>query len=262
VSPVRGPFTLAERPDLIDGVRGSGLDGELSWPSFYDGSRAGRLYWGRHYTELAEYVVVFTDDNDDVRAVGHSAPMAWDGDPETLPTGWDAVLKAAFSLAGRPPAVSALSAVAHPDIRGTGMGYTIVTAMRENATRLAAERFVAPVRPSLKARHPLVPIERYIEWSRADGSHFDPWLRVHLRLGARILKVAPRSMIVEGRLADWTRWTGLAFPRSGDYVVPGALMPITVDVENDHGRYVEPNVWVEHQLGDPASTPVPDRGSP
>jgi hypothetical protein len=29
-------------------------------------------------------------------------------------------------------------------------------------------------------------------------------------------------MTIPGMLADWEGWTGLTFPESGDYVVPGA----------------------------------------
>ena len=41
----------------------------------------------------------------------------------------------------------------------------------------------------------------------------------------------------------------MAFPESGDYVVPGALQPVAVDRERDVGRYEEPNVWVRHRIG-------------
>jgi hypothetical protein len=38
----------------------------------------------------------------------------------------------------------------------------------------------------------------------------------------------------------------MKFPQSGQYVVKGALNPITMDVEKDRGIYVEPNVWLVH----------------
>lgn len=43
-------------------------------------------------------------------------------------------------------------------------------------------------------------------------------------------------------------WTGLRFPESGAYVVPGALTPVTIDREADRGEYVEPNVWMRHAV--------------
>ena len=40
----------------------------------------------------------------------------------------------------------------------------------------------------------------------------------------------------------------LAFDRDGDVVVPGALVPVHCDTAHDHAVYVEPNVWVRHDL--------------
>jgi hypothetical protein len=94
----------------------------------------------------------------------------------------------------------------------------------------------------------LTPIGRYVHWERDDGLPFDPWLRVHARLGAEILGIAPASMDIRGTVGDWEAWTGMAFPESGEYVVPGALVPVTIDCEADLGVYVEPNVWMSHPV--------------
>jgi hypothetical protein len=50
-----------------------------------------------------------------------------------------------------------------------------------------------------------------------------------------------------GAVSEWEGWTGLAFPSSGQYVIPGGLSTLRIDRENDHGRYVEPNAWVRHR---------------
>jgi hypothetical protein len=49
-------------------------------------------------------------------------------------------------------------------------------------------------------------------------------------------------------LAEWREWTGLPFDTTGDVIVPKALVPVHVDVTHDHAVYVEPNVWVQHDL--------------
>jgi hypothetical protein len=108
------------------------------------------------------------------------------------------------------------------------------------------DTLIAPVRPTLKHRYPLTPIERYLSWRRPDGTHLDPWLRTHERLGADIVKVAPESVVVTASVAEWEEWTEMALPESGAYVVSGALVPIEIDRERDEGVYVEPNVWMVH----------------
>ena len=107
---------------------------------------------------------------------------------------------------------------------------------------------VAPVRPTGKPDYPLASLADYVGWRRSDGTAFDPWIRVHERLGATLVGDAPRSMVVEGSIADWESWTGMRFQQSGDYVVPHAFQPIAFDLEADRAVYVEPNVWMEHAL--------------
>ena len=75
-----------------------------------------------------------------------------------------------------------------------------------------------------------------------------PWLRVHARLGARILKPCHEAMTIPGTRSEWEAWTGLKFPQSGRYVISGALNPMEMDLENDRGLYVEPNVWMVHEI--------------
>ena len=76
-----------------------------------------------------------------------------------------------------------------------------------------------------------------------------PWLRTHERLGAEIVKVAPQSTSAPGSVAEWEEWAQMAFPETGAYVVPGALVPVEIDRERDEGLYVEPNVWMVHSAG-------------
>ena len=42
-------------------------------------------------------------------------------------------------------------------------------------------------------------------------------------------------MMIPGTVADWEEWTGMQFPETGTYVVPGALQPVEIDVESDAG---------------------------
>ena len=93
---------------------------------------------------------------------------------------------------------------------------------------------------------PLIPIDRYAAWRRADGLLFDPWMRVHERLGATVLKPEPRSLRITGTVAEWEEWTSMSFPESGEYWFPRALATLAVDRGSDHAEYWEPNVWMEH----------------
>jgi hypothetical protein len=114
-----------------------------------------------------------------------------------------------------------------------------VRAMADIARRQGLDALIAPVRPSWKERYPLVPIERYACWRRPDGRLFDPWMRVHERLGAAVLKPEPRSLRITGITAEWESWTGMAFPDSGDYSDNGWTWP---DQPHACGRWLP--IWL------------------
>jgi hypothetical protein len=81
---------------------------------------------------------------------------------------------------------------------------------------------------------------------RDDALPFDPWLRVHTRLGATILRPEPQSMRIEGPIDDWERWTDMIFPEDGEYIFPSGLAPLRV--HDGVGSYWEPNVWMLHDV--------------
>jgi hypothetical protein len=148
----------------------------------------------------------------------------------------------------RPNTLSALAAIVTASHQRRGLSAQILRAMRSLAQERGMHSLVAPVRPTLKSAYPLTPIERYVRWKRDDGSLFDPWLRLHHRLGAGIMKLMPSALVVTGTVAELEEWTGMRIPESGEYVVPGALQPVLIDRNRDVGRYEDPNVWMRHPV--------------
>jgi GNAT superfamily N-acetyltransferase len=208
-----------------------------------------KRWFGRVVAEYAEFLFyAWDDEREEVIGVGHAIPATWDGDITSLPAGgFDAVIDARFASEPAPPNVlCALGITIAPEYRGHGLSRRMIQRMAEIGRDRGLEPLIAPVRPTQKHRYPLTPIDRYLSWRRPDGTHLDPWLRTHERLGAEIVKVASRSVVVTGTVAEWEGWTEMAFPESGVYVVPGALVPIEIDRERDEGAYVEPNVWMVH----------------
>ena len=144
----------------------------------------------------------------------------------------------------QPDVLSAMIAVVDRRRHGEGLSRLLLEAMRDLARDAGFSSLIASVRPTWKERYPLIAMERYAWWTRSDGLPFDPWLRVHARLGAELLEVCPASMTVDGLSTEWEGWTGMAFPEDCDYVVPGALVPVVFC--DGRGTYVEPNVWMRH----------------
>lgn len=240
--------TLAERPELAAAI---GRLHQSGWPAFMREDPVADRLWVFLETAFAACQFVLADPSGAIIACGNSVPFVWDGTVAGLPSGWDDVLErgVADHQAGRAPnTLSALAAMIDPARRGGGISAEVIRTMRRIAKGQGLGALVAPVRPSLKSRYPLTPIEQYVTWKTPDGLPFDPWLRVHARLGARLLAVAPASMTISGTVAEWERWAGMALPASGQHIVPEALVPLQVDREADRAVYVEPNVWMLHAL--------------
>ena len=238
--------TDAERPDLRGGGGGSGPP---IFPEFlYHDPIANEHFMPaiRARPELQFYAC--DDERDEWVGQANAIPAAWDGDVASLPEGGlDAVLQASAEGGGPEPnvlcACQILIAQSH---RGQGLSSRMIQRMGELGREHGLDTLIAPVRPNLKEHYPLAPIDRYVEWRRPDGALVDPWLRTHERLGAPIVKIAPRSVVIPGTIAEWEQWTGMVFPDAGPYIVPGALVPVEIDRERDEGLYVEPNVWMVH----------------
>ena len=239
-------FTLDQRPDLEPQME---QNSQAAWPQFL--LHGGMSHWHLVYETFAPYQLLLCDPDDTLVAHGHTVPLVWDGTLDDLPETIDEIVARAEQdqLHGRTPnTFSALAAVVNPQHQGQSLSRAIVLEMKAQAGRHGCTALIAPVRPTWKTRYPLTPMERYMRWTRPDGAPFDPWLRVHWRLGAATLKLAPNTLTVEGTVAEWEQWTGMAFPESGAYVVPGALQPVQIDRERDLGRAEDPNVWMRHPV--------------
>ena len=237
---------LADRPDLVGAMWAM----PTSWPEFMRHDPIGGLFYNNLEERFADYVLIGCD-GDEVVACAYSIPFTLGTPEEALPdNGWDCVIRNGLltSVHGtRPDSISAVEIAVRPDRQGTGLSALMLAALRDNAGRHGFDRLLAPVRPNGKT-DPHEPMSSYAARVRPDGLPVDPWLRVHVRAGGRIVTVAPRSMVVPGTLQEWREWTGLAFDTDGDVVVPGALAPVHCDLTHEVAVYVEPNVWVEHPV--------------
>ncbi|MFI6899890.1 N-acetyltransferase [Nonomuraea sp. NPDC050394] len=240
--------TLAERPEFAESL----WDMDTAWPEFMLNDPIADLFYAVATTHYADYILVADDSDEPGRMVARGCMIPFNSRDGELPEdGWDAVIRRGWltrDSGTKPDAVSALEITIRKDLLGAGLSRHMVAAMRERAARLGYSELLAPVRPNQKHLEPRTPATEYAFRTRADGLPYDAWLRVHVRAGATVEKVAHRSMTISGTLGEWRKWTGLPFDAEGPVEVPGALVPVHCDVTHDHAVYVEPNIWVRHSL--------------
>lgn len=241
-------YNLREFPDFrreFDRLHAEG------WPEFMRHDEKADLYWEMLMSAFADFQILLCDDDQNVMAIGNSIPIVWNGTIARLPSGWEEAFERGIQCYRGgviPDALSALAIVVDPRIQGKGLSGYMIKAMKDMAKEAGFSHLIVPLRPSMKCRYPLTPIEKYAEWKTQNGLPFDPWLRTHAKAGGEVLAIAEQSMLIKGSVGDWEEWTGMRFPESGEYVIPGALTTVQIDCENNVGLYTEPNIWVRHEL--------------
>jgi hypothetical protein len=236
--------TAEERPELWET---SGTLFRDVWPEYNNHGNDTSVYFDSLFPEHSAFQILIVEkDTDQPIARGRSIPFQWDGTEEDLPHGIDAVGLRAVESRDPPTALSALAAEVAADHQGEGLSGLLIKSMVAAAKAADLRSLVAPVRPSWKDRYPLTSIERYATWTRGDGLPFDPWLRVHVRLGGVTIRPEPKSLRIEAPVIEWERWTEMLFPDDGDYFFPAGLAPLSVRA--GIGLYWEPNIWVLHNL--------------
>src|SRR5918911_446410 len=185
--------TVAERPELAEPAS------ELTKDALREYNKHGDVlnrYWGRLVEERPEFQFHLVD-GDQILALARSIPVHWDGSSDDLPAGIDGAIMRGFDESGANVLCALLIQIPR-DLQGRGLSQIALRGMIELARSHGLEALIAPVRPNWKERYPLVSIERYAAWRRGDGLLFDPWMRVHERLGGTILKPEPNSLRITG----------------------------------------------------------------
>ncbi|CAF1459845.1 unnamed protein product [Adineta ricciae] len=242
--------TLKDRHDLRTSIEELNM---ISWPKFLAQDIVTNNAWDVLFKEWNEYQVVIVDNNGDkLIGVGLTVPIHWDGNINTLPSGWEAATQLGLDdlAAGkRPTALSAFAIMVNPQMQKKGISALILKTILNISRQHGFHSFAVNVRPILKMNYPLIPIETYAYWTNDNGEPFDPWMRVHFRAGAKLIGVSPRAVLVKGTVSQWQEWTKMEFPDSGRYIVSGALTSVTIQHEHNLGIYFDPAVWMIHTTG-------------
>jgi GNAT superfamily N-acetyltransferase len=245
--------TVADEPSLVDEMQGLH---EQAWPRFVLESRAPRGHplpwdWMSIYRRWPTLQIGLRDpESGALVALANGLALAWDGRADDLPdTGWNWALVQGEQdhTSGLSPVTGcALAVTIDPARRGENLSSVALRALAQQCRQMGLRRLIAPVRPIWKARYPITPMRVFCRWTNEAGLPLDPWLRVHVRLGATVVKACDHSQPLAAPVAAWEAWLGLPLPTSGDYVAPGLLAPLHVDRAADEAVCVEANVWVEH----------------
>jgi GNAT superfamily N-acetyltransferase len=225
--------------------------GSRVWPEFMQHDETVSKYWISLYEKFADYqCAVFEDEI--LLGILNSIPLCWIDHLDSLPdAGLDWAMEKAnndLNIKLDPNILVGVQILINPEFQGRGLSYKLLEIMKEFAAEKGLTHIALPVRPTLKWKYPLIPMDDYIHWKKKDGLPFDPWIRVHVKAGGKIISTCYSSMDISGTLEDWEAWTNKKFPKSGDYIIDEALVPVKIDTTRNTGHYMEPNVWIVHEI--------------
>lgn len=221
------------------------------WPPFMQHDSTVNKYWDSLYSRFINFQFAKFEGKNLV-AVGNSIPVHFDQTYGSLPdTGLDWAMAKSntdYEKGLQPNLLIAVQILISPNIQGKGISYKMLQTMKDIANAHNIPAIALPIRPTLKHKYPLIPMDEYIGWKNEKGEPYDPWIRVHLKNGGKIIKCCPQSMDISAPIELWEEWTGMEFQSTGEYVIDKALVPVKFNIEENVGRYMEPNIWIVYDL--------------
>lgn len=206
--------------------------------------------WDEIFERFKEYQLIACEGKN-LAGLGFTVPLFYEGELREIEDDLSALILKALAQDKQkisPNRLLALSAVVSEENKGKGASALILKAMKEKALEKKFKSVLLPTRPILKYKYPLIPIKEYAFWKNEQGEPFDPWTRLHSRLGGKIFKTSECCIEIKGSSLKWQEWTGLSLLSIGDYLIPGGLSPMRYDKTSDIGFYRMPCVWTEYPL--------------
>ena len=219
------------------------------FPAFITADPEVKKYIARVRDYFPQLDMILMSEDGQPAATGWGVPIEWTDDVADLPPSFADILRVAVQAHESGTDTNAFvicGGVVHPELKGTGTATELVRALVETGQDHGMTRVLAPLRPTRKHLYPLISIEEYASWVRDDGLPFDPWLRLHMRAGGRVIALAPAAQAMTGSVQEWEQWARMSLPATGQYVIPDGMSVLHIDTAADVGTYTEPNIWVRH----------------
>lgn len=220
------------------------------FPDFMTWDQEVKKYIKRIRETFQHLDITLFDKDGNALAAGWGVPISWTGNASDLPKSFADSLRRALECLDSDLESSCFvicGGVVHPKFKGSGVAQELILALKETANKYGLHKVIAPLRPTLKHLYPLMTIEDYSNWVREDGLPWDPWLRLHVRLGAQIIGVEPNAQTMQNTIEQWESYASIKMPVSGQYIIPKGMTPLSIDTEENIGTYTEPNIWVSHK---------------
>jgi hypothetical protein len=192
--------------------------------------------------------------------IGHgvAAQIYWDGTAENLPDGWQGSVRVSYQNEQvdhkEPNSLVGLFIFVEENYRKHGWAHNIIEEMKRVGERNRLPQLIIPLRPPsrYKKEYASMPMSEFAALKREDGQPLDHWVRLHVRLGAKVLGVSNTSHQHAFPLKDFhQQFPAPVIKQSGYTLVQqrdGGWYNVYADLERDFVLVNQGCVWVQHPL--------------
>ncbi|OHD16852.1 MAG: hypothetical protein A2086_13255 [Spirochaetes bacterium GWD1_27_9] len=219
------------------------------WERFLLNSKVANNNWNKLEKYFPEYQMFLLDNDNEIIGFANTIPIRLDKKLSRLPqTGWDWLMQKGVGDHEKdliPNYLGGLQIGISKKYQNKGYSTIIIKEVKKKFVENKLNGLIIPIRPTLKHLYPLISMKDYMYWKENDKI-FDPWIRIHLNCGAKIIKICKKSMLYTATIREWEEWTGLSFKTTGNYIIKGALSKLFIDIRKNIGKYYDENIWVHY----------------
>jgi len=242
-------YTISQDPSLKKEFDALHLD---AWPKYFSGSPILKNYWNQIYKIFPGFQFALVDNVGQVAGIGNSIPIYWDGQPGSLPAGWDATIEKGFKDFENnvtPNTLVIVSGVIAPRLKRSGASNLLIDCFRALSRNAGFHHFIVILRPVFKTQHQELSIDDYCQLIDENNLVRDKWIQLHLKKGGVIIKTEPHSQFVSGTVEEWKKWENRTVDVGEKVYFDDTLDAVTFDPASGKGDYYDPGVWVDHTGG-------------
>lgn len=220
-----------------------------AFPKIISESQVIKRNWSKLENYFPEYQQFLISKDNELIGFINALPFQFDSSLNELSdSGWDWMFSKGisdFENMIKPNYLGGLQVIVRSKFQSRGYSKRILNHAKDLFREYKLLNLVIPIRPTEKEKFPRMPMSTYLNL-KTDGKVFDPWIRTHITGGAEIIKVCRESMTMTGDISFWESILNRKIIESGKYELDGALELISIDVANNIGHYVEPNIWIKY----------------